>query len=92
MLVISCIIDNKKGIDDEFFDYQVYKINNEFESSNIEPVEILHQGENGGSTHDILQYSGKIVSSKKIYNDEGLWRRKPTEISEQNQENQSDSN
>ena len=45
------MVDSKRGYDSEFFEYQVYKVDNEYEGSKIDPVEIEYQGENGGSMH-----------------------------------------
>lgn len=54
ILLVCCLVDNKRGYDDEFFEYQVYKVKNEYEGSHIEPIEIGEQAENAGSMHEIL--------------------------------------
>ena len=53
VLVISCLVDNKSGYDDEFFEYQVYKVDNEYDS-HLPPIEIEEQVENAGSMHEML--------------------------------------
>jgi hypothetical protein len=69
VLFLICIIDNKKGYDDEFFEYQVYKVNNEYESSHIDPVDIEHQDENGGSMHEML--NATVGSAQKTNRKKG---------------------
>ena len=64
-MLIICLVDNKKGYDDEFFEYQVYKVNNEYESSHIDPVDIQHQDENGGSMHEMLNATASMPTRSR---------------------------
>ena len=62
-ILIACLIESRRG-DSEYFDYQIYKVENEHEEATASKINITYQHESGGSMHQILASGYKVKGNE----------------------------
>ena len=73
MLAVACILELCRS-DKEYFDYQIYKVENLHEESSASKVNIMFQEEHGGNSQKLLT-NGQVSSALTSQTSPGKIRR-----------------